>query len=117
MYTSCSVSSFLSDYIKQYDTITITHSKLLIDLLKKKLLTSAFSTKWENTDGCSEQYRRASELYLMSVMLQCYTIIIDRGISAPGHGKEVFDSLNAIDKHYIYGLMSNVQLPGSICFD
>ena len=37
----------------------------------------------------------------MSVMSQCYSIVIDRGISAPGHGKEVVDGLNAVDKHYI----------------
>ena len=53
----------------------------------------------------------------MSFMSQCYSIIIDRGISAPGHVKEVADSLNAIDKCYIYQLMSNVQLPGSETFD
>ena len=37
----------------------------------------------------------------MSVMSQCYSIVIDRGISAPGHGKEVVDGLNAVDKSYI----------------
>ena len=51
-----------------------------------------------NTDGCAEQYRYASALYLMSVMSQTYSIIIDRGISAPGHGNEVIDGLNAVDK-------------------
>ena len=35
----------------------------------------------------------------MSVMSQTYSIIIDRGISAPGYGKEVVDGLNAVDKH------------------
>ena len=48
----------------------------------------------------------------MSVMSQTYCIIIDRGISAPGHGKELVDGLNAVDKRYIYQLMSKVQLPG-----
>ena len=72
---------------------------------------------WENTYGCAEQYRCASALYLMSVMPQTYSIIIDRGISEPGHGKEVVDVLNAIDKHYIYQLMSTVQLTGSNIFD
>ena len=37
----------------------------------------------------------------MSVMTQTYFIIIDRGISVPGHVKEVADGLNAVDKHYI----------------
>ena len=53
----------------------------------------------------------------MSVISQTYSLIIDWGISAPGHGKEVVDGLNAVDKRYIYQLMSKVQLPGSIRFD
>ena len=53
----------------------------------------------------------------MSVMSQCYSIIIDQGISAPSHGKEVVDVLNDVDKRYIYQLMSSVQLPGSKIFD
>ena len=53
----------------------------------------------------------------MSVMSQCYSIIIDRGISAPEHGKDVVDGLNAVDKRYIYQLMSTVQLPGSNRYD
>ena len=53
----------------------------------------------------------------MSVMSQCYSVIIYRGISDPGHGKEVVDGINAVDKRYIYQLMSTVQLPGSKIFD
>ena len=53
----------------------------------------------------------------MSVMYQCYSVITDRGISALGNGKEVVDGLNAVDKRYIYQLMSTVTLPGSNLFD
>ena len=53
----------------------------------------------------------------MSVMSQTYSIIIDRGISTPGNGKEVVDGLNYVDKRYIYQLISKVQLPGSVRFD
>ena len=53
----------------------------------------------------------------MSVLSQSHSIIIDLGISAPGHGKEVVDGLNAIEKLYMYQLMSNVQLPGPRTFD
>ena len=45
-------------------------------------------------------------------MSQCYSFIIDCGISAPVHVKVVVDGINAIGKRYIYQLMSNVQLPG-----
>ena len=80
--------SFLSDNSKQ-DAATITaHRKRLISLFKEKnVLTTLLRKIWENTDGCAEQCICASELYLMSVMSQCYSIIIDQGISAPGHGK------------------------------
>ena len=81
-------------------------------MLKEKLFTSSLSRIWKNTDGCAEKYRCASALYLMSVMFQCYSVIIYRDISAPGHGKEVVYVLNAIDKRYIYQLISNVKLPG-----
>ena len=80
-------------------------------------MTSTLSTMWENNGGCAEQYRCASALYLKSVFPQFYSIIIDRVICAPGHGKEVVNGLNAIEKRYIYQLTSNVQLPGSKQFD
>ena len=70
------------------------------------------STIWENTDGCEEQYRYASELYLISVMSQFYSVTIDSGISAPVPGKDVADGINALDKHNSYPLMSNIQLAG-----
>ena len=52
----------------------------------------------------------------MSVIVQCYSVIIDQGISATLHGKEVVNSLNDIDKQYIYKLMPNVQILGSKLF-
>ena len=53
----------------------------------------------------------------MSVMSQYYSIIIDLGISASGHEKEVVDGLNAFYKRYIYQFISTVQLPVSNIFD
>ena len=44
----------------------------------------------------------------MSVMLQCYSVIIDCGISAHGSVKDLFDGLNAIDKRY---MIANKMLP------
>ena len=69
--------SFLSDYIKQYADTTTAHINRLISLLKnKKVLTTSISTIWGNTDDFCEQYICDSALYLMSVMSQCYSIII-----------------------------------------
>ena len=53
----------------------------------------------------------------MSVMSQYYSVTIDQGISASGHGKEVVDGLNAVYKSYIYHLVSNIKPPGSNIFD
>ena len=50
-------------------------------------------------------------------MSQTYSIIIDCGIRAPGNGKEVVDGINAVDKRYIYQLMSKFKLTGSVRFD
>ena len=94
---------FLSDDRKQDAATTIAHIKRLIELFKEqKVLASTLSTIRENNDGFAKQYICASALYLMSVMSKCYSIIIDRVISATGHGKEVFNGLNAIDNFYIY---------------
>ena len=79
---------FLSDVSKQDAATTTAHRKRLISLHKnKKVFTTLLMKIWENTDVCDEQYICASALYLMSVMSQTYSIIIDRSISAPGHGK------------------------------
>ena len=105
---------FLSDDGKQDIATNSAHIKRLISFLKnKKVLTTSLSKIWENTDVCAKQYKCASEIYLISVMSQCYSIIIYRGISAPGHGKEVVDGINATDKRYIYQLIPTVQHTGS----
>ena len=71
-------------------------------LKNKQVLTTSLSTIWENTDGCDEQYRFASALYLMSVISQTYSLIIDRVISAPGNGKEVVDGLNDVVSNFLF---------------
>ena len=71
---------------------------------------SALSTIWENTDGCAEQYICDTALYFMSVLSQRHSIIFDRGISAPGHGKEVVYGINYIDRCYMFQLIYTVQL-------
>ena len=50
-------------------------------------------------------------------MPQGYYIIIDRGISAPGNGKEVVNGINTVDKRYIYKFISTLQLTGSKIFN
>ena len=50
-------------------------------------------------------------------MSQYYSVIFYLGIIEPGHGKEVIDGINSIEKIYIYQLIFNLQLPGSKTFD
>ena len=109
---------FKSDDKKQDADTTTAHSKSLITFLKRKKLSRAsLGTILDNTDGLDKKHRCASAQYVISVMFQSFSVIIDRRISVPGHGKEVLDGLNAVDKHYIYQLMSTVQLIGTNIFD
>ena len=52
------------------------------------------STVWEDTDGCANQYRFVLGIYLITVLLSSYDIIIDRSINATVHVKNVFDVIN-----------------------
>ena len=49
--------------------------------------------------------------------MQSFNIIIDRGISAPGHVREVVDGINSTYKRLIFHFMENFQIPGSKLFD
>ena len=40
---------------------------------------------WEDTGGCTKQYRCDLDIYLMNVLSSSYDIIMDRSINAPGH--------------------------------
>ena len=102
--------SFLSDDSKQDANTTTARINILIELLKQKKLMLELSPIWENTDGCAEQYRCPTVLYLILFLSQRHSIIFDQDISAPGHGKEVIDGLNTIDKRYMYQLRSTVQI-------
>ena len=109
---------FLSDDSKQDAVTTSEHSKSIIELLKNiKVLFSDMSTIWVNTDGCEEQCRCATALYLLSMLAHAYNIIIDCGIGAPVHGIEVAGFLNATEKRLLSILMKNVKLPGASAYD
>ena len=80
--------SFFSDESKHDYATTTAHSKRIIELLKQRnSISNMLSTIWENTDGCADHYICATALYLTSMLSQEFSIIIDRGISAPGHGR------------------------------
>ena len=63
------------------------------------------STVWEDTDGCANQYRYDLDIYLMTVLSYSYGVIMDSAINAPGHGNNVADGMNAMEKRYLKGKM------------
>ena len=71
------------------------------------------SNIWENEDGCAERYRCTTVLDLFYILPQAFDIVIERGISSLGHGKEFLHGLNDKDKRFILHLMSTVILPDS----
>ena len=81
--------------------------------LKLKLNNQEISgcTFWESTDGYSKQYRCGSALFFLCYISFKYKIIIDRMIGAPGHGKNLVDSINTSDKTYLKDKMCMIRTP------
>ena len=76
------------------------------------VLFADMSTIWYNNCGCTEQYRCAAALYLLSILSHAYNVIIDSGGVAPGHGRDLVDGFNATNKIFLSMLMTTVQLTG-----
>ena len=91
---------FFDDRKKDTATTTV-HRKSTIDFLKQlNILSDDLSILWEDIDCCYDKYRCATVLYLMTMLSHSFSDIIDRGISAPGHGREVVDCLNATNNRF-----------------
>mmetsp|Transcript_39227 Transcript_39227/g.95297 ORF Transcript_39227/g.95297 Transcript_39227/m.95297 type:complete len:477 (-) Transcript_39227:173-1603(-) len=103
--------SHFSDGSRQDAATTHEHMKVLLDFLKSQGQLFQDCIYWEDTDGCSKQYRCGNALYLLSLLACTYSITIDRAIGAPGHGKEVVDGLNAVDKRYLTVNMRFIHHP------
>ena len=56
---------------------------------------------WDQTDGCAKQYRCSIDYYLMSYLSTSYQIVLDIAVDTPGHGKDVVDGFNAVQKRYL----------------
>ena len=110
--------SIFSNNSKQDAATTAAHRNKIIQLLRERnFINAQCSTIWENTDELSEKYRSATSLHLFSILSQSFNIIIDHGISAPVHGKEVVDGFNSTDKRPIFHLINTLQMPGNGRFD
>ena len=63
------------------------------------------------------QYGRMATAALRTIYLsQVYNIVVKLGVSAPWHGQEVFDGLNAINKVF-FKWMETVKIPVSKVYD
>ena len=58
-------------------------------------------TMWNQTDGCVKHYRYSIAYYLVYFLSKSYQIVLDRDIDTPGHGKDVVDGFNAVQKRYL----------------
>ena len=56
---------------------------------------------WDQTDGRAKQYRCSIAYYLISYLSASYQIVLDRDVDTPGHGKDVVDGFNAVQKRYL----------------
>ena len=97
--TTTEFHSHLADESTQDSATTHEHMKEMINNLKDTV--NQLLVMFDQTDGCSKQYRCARALYLLSLLAYQFDIIIDRAIGAPGHGKDIIDALNAIDKIFL----------------
>ena len=103
--------SHFSDESRQDACTTMAHMEVLIEHLLKENHMAEGSTMWDNTDGCGKQYRCGTALYFLSVLAVKHGIIIDRAIGAPGHGKDIVDGINAIDKEFLRSKMCMIGTP------
>ena len=65
----------------------------------------------DDSDGCMEQYKCATALYMLHKLAKEEDLIYDRGIDAGGHGKKDIDGYNGGDK----GIIS-AELRGNVIY-
>ena len=80
--------SRLSDEMDQGTSNTSTHHCIILQfILTKGIIYPFLTTMWDHTYVCAEQYRCASDIYLLSCLALEFSIITDRSVGSPVHGK------------------------------
>ena len=97
--------SILSTNKTQDGQVVYANTKILLEDLKDVLEDgSDFNVQpaklelHEDTDGCAEQYRSATALYMLSKLAFENDLVYCRAIDAEGHGKKSIDGLSGNDK-------------------
>ena len=111
LQTSMEFHSHFSDFSKQDAAATYAHTDKLVRILFESGRMKRGNTMFENTDGCTKQYRCGTACFLLSLLAFTHQIVIDRAIGAPGHGKDIVDGLNATDKQFLSYKMCKIGLP------
>ena len=92
----------ISDDSSQDSAATADNSqRLLRHLQSNKKIILGVSTLMESTDGCAASYCYSNALFLLCSVACSQNFVIDRAVSAQGHGKGVVDGLNAVDKRFL----------------
>jgi hypothetical protein len=99
------IHSHFSDDSHQDSATTTAHIEVLLKHLQASGEIGEHATMFDSTDGCSKQYRCAKAFWLLTYLAVKFKIVIDRAISAPGHGKGRIDGINATDKQYLAACM------------
>ena len=84
--------------------------------MQQSIMSSKLVTIWKK-DGCAEHYICATALYLISMLSQSFSIIINHVISAPGHDSELEYGFNTIDKRFLFQWISTVQILDEKIYD
>ena len=102
-------NSLLSDEIDQDASTTVTHLCIILQfLLTKEMIYPYLTTIWDHTNGCANRYRCETAIYLLSCLALEFSIIIDRSVVAPEHGKYVVDGLNDREKRMLKLIMTKL---------
>jgi len=104
--------SHFADKSKQNAATTNAHMEVLFDyLIEHSQIGKSGATMWDDTDGCSKQYRCGKAFWCLSFLASKYGRVIDRAIGAPGHGKGMVDGVNGTDKNYLARCMCFIGNP------
>jgi hypothetical protein len=79
--------------------------EVLIVYLKNQSTLKEQGCMFDNIDGCAKQYNCATAVHLLSMLSVKHNITIKQAVAAPGHGKDLIDGLNAVDKMFLKELM------------
>ena len=96
---------FLQDLKRQDARTSHNNTEVLIQKLQAEpfnlLPKEEDAVMYEQADGCSKQYKSGTALWSMSFLSKKYKIVINRMVTAPGHGKGMVDALAGFDKWFI----------------